>query len=343
MGGYTSFDWTVYLKNYPDLKEAGITNCEQAWNHYQRFGKSEGRVYNSVMSISRYTVLYKNTDSYIIDFSNTVNFDLNGGDSIKMYSSTPSIVAVDECYILIIRYVNYLIKEYDPCFTYSINKEIKLDKSFSKTSEHFHSYSFKDDTLKHKGVEDIKLFNHYGKLYYMGNVFKWKKSCITSGVFEGTFKKDSILQTTFNSNEKWEKNWAFVNYQESVCVVYSWFPVMLCNIDYSKKGITLIKEIPVPDLFENVRGSTNGYTFNDEIWFVTHINKKGDYYHLFVVFDLEMNFKRYSEYFKFEDQPVEFCLGLIMEPNRVILSYSVNDRSSKIMIISNLNLKFYTS
>jgi hypothetical protein len=218
-----------------------------------------------------------------------------------------------------------------------------LDKSFAKVSEHFHNYSFKYDILKHKGIEDIKLFNDSGKIYYIGNVFKWKKSCITSGVFDGTFKKESILQTSFNGNGEWEKNWAFVKYKESLFVVYSWFPVKLCSIDYHKKVINLSKEITVPSLFENVRGSTNGYTFENEIWFVTHINKSGDYYHLFVVFDLEMNFKRYSECFKFEDQPVEFCLGLIMEPTRVILSYSINDRSSKIIIIPELNLKFHTS
>jgi hypothetical protein len=348
MGTYSSFDWIVYLKNYPDLRQAGITDCEKAWSHYQRFGKQEGRICTPLTVVPKikkeefkYKVLYKNTDSYLIDFSNTTDFQLNGTVPTKMYSSTPCIVKVDESYILIVRYVNYLIKEYDPPFSYSLNKEIKLDKSFGKISEHFHKYSFKDDTLKHKGIEDIKLFNDSGKLYYMGNIFKFKKSCITSGLFDTTFNKDCILQTTFNGNGAWEKNWAFVKYQESLCVVYNWFPVRVCSIDYPGKKIKIIKEIPVPSLFENVRGSTNGYTFDDEIWFVTHINKNGDYYHLFVVFDLDMKLKRYSEHFKFEDQPVEFCLGLIMEPDRIILSYSINDRSSKLMIISKLNLKFH--
>lgn len=345
MGCYNSFDWKCYVDNYPDLKEAGINDCEQAWNHYQRYGKQEGRTYNKSSSnlISKHVVLYKNTDSYLIDFSSVTNYQLNLSNSVKMYSSTPCIVAVDDHYILIVRYVNYLIKEYDPTFSYSINKEIKLDKSFMKLSEHFHNYSFKNDLLRHRGIEDIKLFNDSGRLYYIGNVFKFNKSCIISGVFNGTFKRESILQTTFNNNTSWEKNWAFVKYRESPCIVYSWFPVKLCEINYSMKNINLIKEISVPSLFENVRGSTNGCIFENEIWFVTHVNKTGDYYHLFVVFDLDMNFKRYSEYFKFEDLPVEFCLGLIMEPNRVLLSYSINDRCSKIMIISKLNLTFHTS
>ena len=38
-----SFNWYNYLFNYPDLQEAGITTQRQAWFHYNRFGKSEGR------------------------------------------------------------------------------------------------------------------------------------------------------------------------------------------------------------------------------------------------------------------------------------------------------------
>ena len=38
-----SFDWKKYLENYPDLTLAGIRNEQQAFNHYKRFGKAEGR------------------------------------------------------------------------------------------------------------------------------------------------------------------------------------------------------------------------------------------------------------------------------------------------------------
>jgi FkbM family methyltransferase len=38
-----TFNYKQYILNYPDLQEAGIWNLQQAWAHYRRFGKFEGR------------------------------------------------------------------------------------------------------------------------------------------------------------------------------------------------------------------------------------------------------------------------------------------------------------
>jgi len=335
---YTSFDWRNYLKNYPDLKEAGIDNCEKAWGHYQKFGKHEGRLCEILVDVSKYKVLYK-INSYIIDFSDIIEYKLNG-EVIKMYSSTPTIIECVNGYILNIRYVNYIIKKYDPFYTYSLNKYILLDKSFIKQDEYFYDYNFKNDLLKHKGLEDIKLFNDNDKIYYIGNIFELKKSCITSGILNKKVFEGNVLQTTFTNNKCWEKNWCFVKYKNKLSIVYNWFPITLCNVNYLTNKLEFIKEITSPIIFENIRGSTNGYIFNNEIWFITHVNNKGDYFHLFVIFDLEMNLLRYSEYFKFEDYPVEFCLGLIIEKSRILISYSTNDSTTKLMIIDKLSLLF---
>jgi hypothetical protein len=88
-------------------------------------------------------------------------------------------------------------------------------------------------------------------------------------------------------------------------------------------------------LFENIRGSTCGFTFNDEIWFICHLVSYENprcYYHVFVTFDLDMNLKKYSAPFCFEGQPIEYCVGLIVENDRVIISYSIWDNKTKIAI-----------
>ena len=36
-----SFNWNAYINNYPDLRK--LTTPTDAWNHYNRFGKNEGR------------------------------------------------------------------------------------------------------------------------------------------------------------------------------------------------------------------------------------------------------------------------------------------------------------
>jgi len=38
-----SFNWEQYLKNYKDLRDAGINNQQSAWRHFLRFGKNENR------------------------------------------------------------------------------------------------------------------------------------------------------------------------------------------------------------------------------------------------------------------------------------------------------------
>jgi hypothetical protein len=51
-----------------------------------------------------------------------------------------------------------------------------------------------------------------------------------------------------------------------------------------------------------------------------------------VVFDDSMNLLGYSAPFKFHIEPIEYCLGLVVEDERVIITYSVWDRETKLGI-----------
>jgi hypothetical protein len=91
----------------------------------------------------------------------------------------------------------------------------------------------------------------------------------------------------------------------------------------------------MPKIFEHVRGSTCGFNFNNEIWFVLHMvsyDSLRNYYHIFAVFDEELNFLRHSAPFVFEDQCIEYCLGIIVEDERVLLTHSTWDRTTKLGI-----------
>ena len=102
----------------------------------------------------------------------------------------------------------------------------------------------------------------------------------------------------------------------------------------------------MPIFFKNMRGSTCGVEYNNEIWFITHFNieQYGKYYHCFIVFDKNMKLLRFSDYFSFEGYEVEFCLGFIITENEFLISYSIMDNYSKIgiydknYIINNLSL-----
>ena len=96
-----------------------------------------------------------------------------------------------------------------------------------------------------------------------------------------------------------------------------------------------IHKTNVPKIFKKVRGSTNAYFYNNEYWFVGHLvsyESPRHYYHILMVFDVDMNLQKYSAPFKFEGEPIEYCIGLIVEPTRVIMNYSVWDRTTIIGI-----------
>jgi hypothetical protein len=107
-----------------------------------------------------------------------------------------------------------------------------------------------------------------------------------------------------------------------------------------------------PEFFSRVRGSSCGYKYSkkigvnnngnisidiveEEIWFITHIvsyESPRHYYHVIVVFDSNMNLLRYSAPFKFEGDPIEYSLSILVEDERVLINYSTWDRTTRIGI-----------
>ena len=106
----------------------------------------------------------------------------------------------------------------------------------------------------------------------------------------------------------------------------------------------------MPKIFSKVRGSSCGFNYvknigsnnngnitidieEREIWFVSHIvsyEEPRHYYHIISVFDSDMNLLKYSAPFKFEGEPIEYCLSIIVEDKRVLMNYSTWDRTTRI-------------
>jgi len=133
-------------------------------------------------------------------------------------------------------------------------------------------------------------------------------------------------------------------------VVYDWHPLTICKIDDTKKELNIIEKRDTPNIFSRIRGSTCGFKYSkkvgqnnngnisiniteDEIWFVTHIvsyEQPRHYYHVITVFDANMNLLRYSAPFKFEGDPIEYCLSIVVEDDQVLINYSTWDRTTRI-------------
>jgi predicted GH43/DUF377 family glycosyl hydrolase len=191
------------------------------------------------------------------------------------------------------------------------------------------------------GVEDFRIFKVDQTYYYTATSNDTTRDvlAITSGIYDiDTYKIpiQIILPSFYDiyTNKRHEKNWAYCSYQNKMAFVYEWFPLQLTEIDYMSKKLNLLITKPMPEFFKEARGSSSGYTKGNEIWFVVHQRRtwiKNDelysyYEHGFVIFDLDMNLKRYSEWFKLGNKSIEFCTGLIVHDTEIILSYSLSDR-----------------
>jgi hypothetical protein len=192
------------------------------------------------------------------------------------------------------------------------------------------------------GIEDVRLMALENEIYFMGSMYNplSNKIQVVSNKFDVSANKFEpiFLTPSFKTTNHWEKNWVFFNLQGRIGVIYKWSPLYICGINYKKKNLVLIKQNSnVPDFFSRLRGSTPGVEYDDKIWFIAHIykvvNQKRIYLHLFVCFDKSMNLLSYSDPFNFENNVVEFCIGLVINNNNFVITYSVLDCSTKLCVL----------
>jgi hypothetical protein len=210
------------------------------------------------------------------------------------------------------------------------------------------------DNRLYIGIEDVRIFKNENtdKLLYIGTGYHTdNKIGIVSGEYDISNKQFYIneLKQNFN-NTNCEKNWVFVNYDGDNHIIYDWYPMKICKVD--NNILNIIETKSMPKIFSRARGSTCGFNYirkigenkngnitidieETEIWFINHIvsyETPRHYYHIISVFDSNMNLLRYSAPFKFEGDPIEYCLSIIVEDDRVLINYSNWDRTTRIGI-----------
>ena len=271
-----------------------------------------------------------------IDFSHSIQHN-----NIQYNSSTPAIIANPnnpEQYIVNVRFVNYIITANGVfvCKTrpMSIHSRFLVDASFTQITPEVYVDEICEGT---GGIEDMRLFYYNNSIYYSACFYQYNAyNLMTCGKYDTHIEKHTIRSVHTQCHEK---NWSYVEYKGELCMVYIWYPLQIGKIDFTTNLFHIIEEKQLPEVFRNIRGSTPSYRWKDEIWFIVHTTdmngSRRNYHHRFVVFDTDMNLLRYSEPFKFENYPVEFCLGLIIEQERTIVSYSTLDCTTRIGLLSN--------
>ena len=225
----------------------------------------------------------------------------------------------------------------------TLNKCIIYDKDFTSVSETVLDKD-KDETGVNpaswpnelRGVEDVKLMQCGDNIMYTGTMGHTDRKI---GCAYGRYDQNNT--TGLNPTElkriddACEKNWIFIP-NDKLQMVYKWHPLQIGQIEDG--ALTIIKTSHMPKLFSMARGSTNGFRCGDEIWFVVHFvhqwqNEPRFYYHAVAIFDGEMEYKKCTYPFKFSDKPIEYCLGLVVEEDRIIFGRSVYDKDAALKIV----------
>ena len=250
------------------------------------------------------------------------------------FTCTPTIMKTTEGFVINQRWVNYRYKrdgskEAIPNQWNTLNSRLFLDVSLQQVGhETFLVESETSLRSRAVGLEDIRLYEHEGSTHFIAN----KMARIHYGVY-GTKLNPTCVPST-----QPEKNWSFVEFDDELCVVHSWYPLKIGRLVEDKLDIFHTDE-DMPAFFKNARGSTPGVKWGGEIWFVLHKAyhykmKVYNYQHFIAVFDLEMKLKRYSDTFKFAGEKVEYCNGLAMHNDNLYISYSTLDSNSFIGVYS---------
>jgi hypothetical protein len=340
---YTIIAYYVGIKNINN-EIVTIMNYKDGWE-----------IDNMLTNMKFYKDILIQKSKYIFD--NSIKLPINGEDTQFTSSSSCLIKNKNNIgYKMNTRYVNYNITEngsYMNCDKHiiTINSFTELDENFNSTQKSFIELDY--DGRRYIGVEDVRIFhdNYSNKFKYIGTGYhKSNNIGIVSGDYD--LKSNKLIINELNQyfkSSNCEKNWVFVDYNNENHIIYEWYPLKICKLN-DNNTITVSETKNMPKIFSKVRGSTCGFNYkkiirenNDgnigivieetEIWFVGHIvsyESPRHYYHIISVFDSKMNLLRYSAPFKFEGDPIEYCLSIVVEDDRVLINYSTWDRTTRI-------------
>ena len=295
------------------------------------------RNYNSKMSCN----IKVNSQEYLFNFTSSscciIRNPYNDGYLLNVRYHNYSLI--DDGYVIDVP--EKYMEDVKP--TVSQNQIHILNNNFDVISSHTTYLSVKQ-SKKLIGVEDVRLFysEKDDKLNYIGTS---THNIYDIGIAEGTFDyltktyslPTNILQTFKETN--CEKNWVYFNHKNETLILYSWSPFTVCKLKENNE-LDVVFEHKMPLMFNYIRNSSCGVVYDNELWFVCHIvSHEGHdglhrhYYDIIIVLDATtLKLIKSTPLFKYSEHRIQYTLGLIVEEENVILSYSTMDNTSIVSV-----------
>lgn len=254
-------------------------------------------------------------------------------DGIRV--STPTFAIHNGKMVTIRRHVNYFIDDNGGY----VNKEHIVTKNMVSYMDNAFELGYnRDFDCRYVGLEDIRLLEHNGETHFTANRGLSDGSMtVEYGTidYDNRCVKSSFLVKT-DGYSNIEKNWVlYAGSDNRLRVIYKWWPMTSYEIGHANTLINKVEISGAPRFFELLRGSTNGIRVGDETWFIAHAvsyEERRYYYHILVVLDTKTNrVKRWSKFFTFVGEKVEYALGFIRtSDDGFLIGYSTMDKTSDV-------------
>lgn len=231
--------------------------------------------------------------------------------------------------ILNVRYVNYTltpqgayIVRHPHGFLKTKNVRVYLNKYFDVIKSDIMADSPSDIISKRahiQGIEDIRLFEHDGRLMYIGTQREYSQADVNRMII-GSYQHDDLTLSRSCVLEPpeftgCEKNWIPVERGGELQFIYKWYPVQIGAIEDGRFAIR--DEYSVPPVFQRMRGSSPFIMYGDSRIGVIHYSEEGSprkYFHALVWLEKETCRPTHiSNIFVFNRIGIEFCIGFTLE------------------------------
>lgn len=281
--------------------------------------------------------------------------DIKHAEWDKYYESSASIIALPEGYRVNVRKVNYRIGPqgnyiYDGGAVRTRNYLLALDGNFRKTGalplrddSGLKLYPTKEGRTPILGMEDLRLF---GDRFFFCTYLEMNADSHPQ-IGWGTYEPDTGSVTRMvplPGRSNCEKNWLPFMLGNDIYYLYAIGPVRLYKLNQETGEGVLEKTLHYtstkqysPCTESDFRGSAPPIPYKDGWLLTVHqvvYKTPRKYYTRFVWFSADFQVMRYSRLFIFERVGIEFNLSMCHSPHGLVMSYSVNDGSSTLGLVS---------
>jgi hypothetical protein len=257
----------------------------------------------------------------------------------KFNATTPSIVKLNNQYIINVRHVNYVYengrfftKDGSPVKTN--NCLLILDNNFNEISYDQISTSFdsfNENNINVQGYEDVRLFTFKNKVYSIANCHNKEGGVDMNIWINDKNNMISFKKLLYEHKRKVEKNWLIYQYEKELFVMYD-IKTRL-SIDLNTGVCKKIEEFNIRNSFNNLRLSSGPVHWKDDKYLIivhdVEYGKTRHYVHRFMIVEGKyMKPIKVSIPFYFKSPDIEYVCGLCKYNNNYLIGYSIKECES---------------